>query len=202
MGSKLVNEILKAIEAPQFLVAVTFFILWSHKQIREHFSVKKVKHTEALSQLIEYMNEYGDKNFFIIEQLFLDHFKTLIPYKGIKLFLSTDKPTENILDYISGKKYVEFSSNYRYVIFYKDKKGLLREIVLAGIQYVVLFGLGVMMLISSHKVIEYELLPYIAWFVISIYLCCVGIMGLDNKIKIDSANKLVEKLGEKCITRR
>jgi len=60
-------------------------------------------------------------------------------------------------------------------------------------QYIIIGGLGVIMLISSNDVIDYNLTQYIGWFIVALYLCLIGYLGLDSVIRIDAANKLLEK---------
>lgn len=194
MEVELLSEISKLLDLPGAILATSIFILWAQRQLRVHFSQKKQKHTETLSNLVEYINS-NKSDPFVTEQLFLDHFRLIIPYRGIKLFIRTDFPSKHIFSYLSGMKYVEFDENYRGVRFYKSKNNLIKEQVLAWFTYVGVGGLGVSMLLSGHKFIEYEFLQYIVWYVISLYICAIGILGLDTISRVEAAKKLVNELG-------
>jgi hypothetical protein len=196
MELKLISEAIKLFGAPGYLLLFSGLILFAQKKLREYFQSNKTRHTESLQNLIDYIKEYGEGNFFIIEQLFLNHFKLQIPYKGIKHILNSDTPTENLFLYRSGRRYLEFSSNYREIKFYKGKSNLKKELIIAWLNYVVVGGIGVMMLLSSHLVIEYEILRYIGWYTVAIYLIFIGFMGLDGAVNISSAKKLVAKYEE------
>jgi len=109
MELKIISEAVKFFDAPEFLLLASMFILWAHKKIREHFSIKKDKHTETLLNLVDYIKNNPQKDAFIMEQLFMDHLRVYLPYKGLKLFLNSEEPTQNILNYRLGLQYVCFS---------------------------------------------------------------------------------------------
>ncbi len=122
MTQKLVTEILKLLEAPEFLIVVTIFILFAQKQLREHFLVKRVRHTETLSKLVEYMKEYGDKNFFIMEQLFLDHFKAKFQLKVLSFFFLRISPQKIYLIMFREGSLLSFPLIIGMLSFIKKKK--------------------------------------------------------------------------------
>ncbi len=193
MEIKLISEGIKLIDTPSGSLFFVILILWVVKLIREYFSKNRVKHTETLTNLINYMKENQIKDFFIVEQLFLDHFKVQIPYKGIRLFLNSDSPTELIFMFKNSRPFATFSSDYKKVEFYKNKKDLKLKKLIAWFQYAILGGLGFYMLVTSHHFIELNPLQYISWFVISLYLCAIGFLGLDSITSIDKAKQLVAK---------
>ncbi|WP_411992544.1 hypothetical protein [Agarivorans sp. DSG3-1] len=197
MELKLISELIKEFGAPSYILLYSGLILYLQKKIREYYSTNRSRHSESLQNLISYLKESENRDFFIVEQLMLDHFRVQIPYRGIKLILNSDTPTENLFYYRSGRRYLEFSEQYNSIIYWKGKSNLWREFVIAWFNYVVVGGVGVAMLLSSHLVIEYEILRYIGWFSLSIYLIFIGFMGLDSIVGIANAKRLVAKYNRK-----
>jgi len=193
MEFKLVSEAVNLFGLPGYLVLFSGLILYAQKKLRGYFKTYRIQHSESLHNLINHMKGNEEDNFFIIEQLFFNHFKVQIPYKGIKLILNSETPTENLSLYRSGRRYLEFNDQYRKIVLYKNRSNLNKELIISWLNYVVIGGAGVMMLLSSHLVIEYELLRYVAWYVVAIYLISIGIMGLDGATNISSAQKLARK---------
>jgi hypothetical protein len=189
----LIKEGFKLLGSPGGSIFYVLFILWTIKALREHFSQNRIKHTETLTNLIAYMKENKINDFFIIEQLFLDHFKVQIPYKGIRMFLNSESPTELIFLFKNSRQFVKFTPDYKKIEFFKNLKNQKNQKYIAFSQYVIGGGLGFYMLITGHHFIEYNIIEYIFWFVVSLYFIAVSFLGLYSLTSIDKAKQLVEK---------
>lgn len=168
--------------------------LWVYKILKSRYEHYKSRKTETLGNIKEYFDlPSNERNIFIKELLFEDHFGVLLSWKEISFFLERPFPIQQLKMYMSCKKYIDirYESN---ALSIKDGININRR---KWAYLVLYFSAGVpalYMVLGANYVFSNngpEL--YASWVIVTLSLAALAGIFIVDYIAADTAKQLVSE---------
>ncbi|GAB3370030.1 hypothetical protein NCG89_09205 [Spongiibacter taiwanensis] len=168
--------------------------LWVYKILKSKYEQHKIRKTETLGNIKEYFDlPQSERNIFLKELLFEDHFGKLLSWQEISFFLERRSPIQKIKRYMSCKKYIDicYESGSLSV---KNGINLNRRKWLFLVMY---FATGIpalYMLLGANYVFSNngpEL--YAPWAIVTLSLATLAGIFMAENIATDTAKQLVSE---------
>ncbi|ENJ1727410.1 hypothetical protein [Vibrio parahaemolyticus] len=181
---------------PKFAAVVVLIFITLFKIARGRIDKHHQEKTSRISEMIAEIEKNSKPRYhFVIEQVFQNRFGILIDYPVIKAFMSSSTPTSDILKYIQGARYIEFSKQYDS----KGYKGSLNKAKLNLRKLGYLLGYFVTSFIACAMVVVLPIvelsnnsdLAVYLFFMFSMFL--LAYLFLDDSTRQKCAIDLVEK---------
>ncbi|MCL9782093.1 hypothetical protein M9194_11710 [Vibrio sp. S4M6] len=177
------------------VISLVFIFLYKKLKLRQD-RAKKDKISRISTMISEIERNSPLKYHFVVEQLFLQRFGVLIDYPAIKYFMKSERPSANFVNYVLGKKYVQFDKNYS-SISYKEgykRKRIGRLIKLDFFFYGVFSFVGLLIIFSFPNVtISMQPWAKVAYLLSGVCALIVAYIYIDDSVRLQSAIDLIEQ---------
>ncbi|AXX59715.1 hypothetical protein [Vibrio vulnificus] len=187
---------------PKVVAVVVILFITTFKIIKSRIDKSREEKTGRISEMIaEIEKNHQPRYHFVVEQVFQNRFGFLIDYPVIKVFMSSDTPTSDLLKYIQGYRYLDFNDDYTKIGY----KGSLNKTKLNARKYLFLFGYFVCSFfgIGSIAVLPEIGFEHSAGFVVYLFfifsMLFLAYLFLDDSTRQQSAIGLIEKYQNKSI---
>jgi hypothetical protein len=175
---------------------VILFFIWMVKVVKNRADEHKESKYSRVAELIGELEKKDQFNKeLILEQVFQNRFGILVDYPVIKFFLFSRTPSSDLYKYVQGRKYLEFSDDYRKL----KLKGSLSSLKLqlrAGVYFIsyVLSAFISLALIAMIPQISFDKLSNLVVFVLFIIATLLWVFlsleeGSRPRAAIDLAKK-------------
>lgn len=187
--------LLKLFQQPKTTIGIAVLMLSAYSMLKNRYMKKRAGRTETLQKLIDFYENYaGEQKNFFVEQLFYNHFGVLISYSELKFFLSSDKPSFFIQQYLHGREFLQLSADKSRIEIKPTVKlscERYKGIALYGVS-----GMGAAMLLLNSYDAFISIGPelYVPWVLLTLALLAFAWLGIDLALRAGTAEKLCREL--------
>jgi hypothetical protein len=163
--------------------------------LKEKYEQKKIRRTETLDHIKEYFDiPKEDRNIFLKELLFEDHFGKLLSWSDISFFLNKSEPIKYMKMYMISSRYIHLSKKIGII---QIKKGV--SISRTKWIYLIIYFLSgcatLLMLFGANYAFSIKgPALYAPWTIVTLSLATIASVAMNESTAAGMAKKLVEEM--------